>query len=418
MTATAIGEPPMDTSHLIQLAIENSTEAITAQAEVKFQEAVRANTKTIRYTPQLDVYSSEQKYNYDRAYFYNGQHVVNKGTNRIYGATLTFDLQKLFGPELGVASENLQLSRIQNNISQRNVVRVVKKTLALKLQIEAEIRDIVETLKSFQKVEGILKRQSSLGVYTDVEVHQLIEQRGFLEADLITKKTELDSVYFTFSRLINRSIDEVKALLEPTVVFPPLIFATKKELDPKIFSALSDQDMLTSLGRDYYSAKKEASSYSTLQLPALYVKTFHQNPTMPSSQSSGGYGVTEVGVTINLSGFLLRNSQKNELNAKKTKFEMLMNNNIRDYRNSISLTVNQLNQFLKQDEALRKLQGDANKTFAKSFTYYSQKRIDTLTLLDLTQKRLLASQRFHFNKLQINYLDAELEYLVGGARHD
>lgn len=51
----------------------------------------------------------------------------------------------------------------------------------------------------------------------------------------------------------------------------------------------------------------------------------------------------------------------------------------------------------------------------KSFLYYSQKRIDVLGTLDIFQKYLQATTNSLMNDLQIQMIDSELEYLVGGG---
>jgi outer membrane protein TolC len=395
---------------LVSYCLTHATDTSISESEMNYQKTVSHVAESQRWMPQIDIYSSMQTYQYDQSRIARaGGFITNSGTNPVFGASVSYDLSKLIGPETQIAKEQEEHSRLKDVISKRNIVRMVKKNYYLFVSVEQEIASLESLLHYYGKIGGLLTRQSSLGINNEIESQQYKIQKGFLESDLAAKKTELDSIFSTFTTLMNSPREMVKTTIE-RLPREKLHRAITEEKLAEIL-ARDDKEMIESLSADYSLAKAELDTFKSYPLPVVYLRTIRQNPSMPSFQ--GPSQMAEVGLSLNVTSFFTRREQKQEFEDNLNKAVSLRQKNLLDYRNSIRLTVDQMKHQLEQEKALQHLRKDLDQTLQRSFSYYTQKRMDTLTILDLAQKSLLAAQRSELSTFQIQSLDAELEYLVG-----
>ncbi|MBV6493807.1 MAG: hypothetical protein LDLANPLL_01830 [Turneriella sp.] len=407
-----VAEKIPDFPALLRYCVTHSTESSVSEADVSLQKATSSTVNIQRLVPQIDVFASFQRLNYDNLFLRNGEYVNNNGNNPTAGIGLSYDLQRLFGPESSLAEESSRHSIIQSKISRRNVVRTVKKSYLLLRHIESELELLRKISSDFDRVGNILRRQKSLGVFVDVENSQFRVQKEFLASELKAKGTEKAAVYFAFSSLMNISYAEAEQVLNSISDGPNLVFAQKENLDS--LSLTEDATMLAGLSHEYNLTKLEYESYQSYPLPTAFIRSFHQWTSIPSIPA-GPNQLTEAGVTFPISGFVTRREHKQELQEKANKSRTVMEKNILEYKNTVRLTITQLQHYMSERSGLETLRHETDKALQKSFQYYAQKRVDTLTILDLFMKSLQAARLQQFNRLHIETLDAELEYLLGGS---
>lgn len=407
-----VAEKIADFPSLLRYCVTHSTESSVSEAEVGFQKVASSSVDFQRLVPQIDVFASFQRLNYDNLFLRNGEYVNNNGNNPIAGIGLTYDLQKLFGPESLLADESARHSLIQAKISQRNVIRTVKKSYLLLRHIEAELALLRKISGDFDRIGNILRKQKSLGVFVEVESTQFRVQKEFLASELKAKETEKGAVYFAFSSLMNVSYAEAELALGSISDGPSPVYTQKDNLVS--LSLTEDAMMLAGLSHEYNLTKLEYDSYQSYPLPTAFIRSFHQWTSIPSIPA-GPNQLTEAGVTFPISGFVTRREHKQELLEKANKSRTVMEKNILEYKNTVRLTITQLQHYMSERSGLETLQRETDRALQKSFQYYAQKRIDTLTILDLFMKSLQAARLQQFNKLHIETLDAELEYLLGGT---
>lgn len=387
---------------LVVYSVQNSSDSLISEAEVKIQSTMSSIADKLKKLPQIDVYGTYQDATYyENRIPRNGTLITNSGTNRIFGASVSYDLQKLFGPENVVARGHAEHSEVLDHVSKLNIRRVARKSLALFLQIRNELKEIEENLSFMNKVQEIIARSKKMGVFNEIETGQYKIQKDFLLADRETKNHELDAVYAGIGLLMNLPVDEVKPVLNNLRID-----------DSRIDISRSNETVVQrSLGADYHLAKLELDSYQTVPLPTLFVRSFYQDPTIPSFQGKNHF--TEYGLTFNLTNLFIRSSHKAELQEKVAKTMALKRKNELDYENNVKLAEDQKKHFQNEAKFLNALKAETTSMLKKSFLYYSQRRIDILTLMDISQKNLQASQRLLLNQYHQSLIDADLEYYFG-----
>lgn len=390
------------TDDLVLYSVQNSSDSLISEAEVKIQSTMSSIAEKLKNLPQIDVFGTYQNATYfENRINKNGTLITNSGSNRIYGASVSYDLQKLFGPEGIVAKGHAEHSEILDRISKLNVKRLVRKSFALYEQLSGELKDIEESLKFMDKVRSIISKSKKLGVFNELETGQSRIQKDFLLADRETKNHELDTVYAGFGLLMNLPVDEVR----------PILDHLKTDSTNTIVTQSYESIVRLGLGADYHLAKLELDSYQTVPLPTLFVRSFYQDPTIPSFQGRNHF--TEYGLTFNVTNLFVRSSHKSELQERVAKTLAMKRKNELDYENNIKLVQDQKKHFQREAKFLMALKSETESLLKKSFLYYNQKRIDTLTLIDMSQKDLQASQRILINKYHQSLIDADLEYYLG-----
>ncbi len=400
---------------IIQLALNNSLDQKAAKAEIKYQDASLEVAQNARAIPQITATAGYQRYFYDSSWAdSSGKPVFNDGQKPAYSVTISYDLQKLFGPESKIAQQTASLSRTQEKIVERDIIRNVKKTYYSIVEIKSELDELGNLITLFAKIDRILKKQKKIGVYNEIERKQFQVQQSILSTDLQVRSSDLEAAYSQFSINLNLSVEEVKLRLDKIKNVPELSFANRKNINLNELQKFDDQQMLQNLGRDYNVSKMEYEKFNSVALPIIYIKGARELPTMPSSD--GYQSIVEVGISIPIDGFFTRPSLKSQLDVKTEKNQALFERALLDYRNQVRLNLIDLKRFKDQSGALGDTRKETKKLLDKSFVFYSQKRIDVLGTLDIFQKYLQTTRNVLVNNLQIENIDAELEYLVGGAQ--
>lgn len=411
--ATANYSPTRLTS-IIQLACEHSAIQKSSHFEVIAQEATSQLANKVRLIPKIDLSASFAQNYYDRLREDStGRLISNNGQAPLYSLTVTYDLQKLFGPESLLSKKAVQIAKVKEKIGERGLVRTVKKSYFVITEIKAEITEFEKVITQFTGIEGILTKQKRMGLYNEIERQQFKAQQSILESDLQAKRSELDNAYFQLSTSINVDVGELKMRVDMVSVKPQLQFADRLLLAPEAFANAQDNEVLQNLSLEYDLANMDYENFNSTPLPVLYARGSRTSPTMPSSD--GPQILAEVGISIPLEGFVTRSTQKSQLGAKSAKAEAVHEQALLDYRNQVRQNVLNLVRFKNQKESLEQARIDTQKLLDKAFLFYSQKRIDVLGTLDIFQKYLQASRNRLVNDLQIATTDAELEYLIGGS---
>ena len=396
---------------LIQLGLENSLDRSAARWESKIQNENEILGSRARNIPQIILTASSQKYHYDSLYETGtGNFVNNDGRRSAFGITVSYDLQKLFDADAELAKRSSRRSKIQEKISGRDVIRNIKKGYYGIVAVQSEIDELKKVITLFARIEKILKKQKGLGIYNEIERKQFQLQKSILESDLGVRSSDLEAAYFQLSLVMNVSAEDLKERVAKIKERPKLYFAPSK-ISPEKLSALSDPDILESLGGNYDLAKTEYESFHSLALPTVYVREAREMPTMPSSE--GPQTITEVGLSFPIDSFFTRSARKSQLSAKSEKAEVLFRKALLEYRDQIRLNAMNMRRYQDQASRFEATRKDAESLLDKSFLFYAQKRIDVLGTLDIFQKYLQAVRNDLNNKLQIQVTDAELEYLVG-----
>jgi outer membrane protein TolC len=395
---------------VLKTALNKSLERSAAQIETAYQESNSNAVSKSQLVPSIALSATYQKLYYDRMKDNGtGNFVSNNGQNTSYGLTISYDLQKLFGPESVLAKQSHHYAQLQEKITTRDIVRNVKKAYYNVTEIQAEVADLNKLIALFSRIEGILQKQKQLGVFNELERQQFQVQKSILNSDLQTRKADLDAAYYQLASLINTSPEELKAQIPADA---------KKEnvkpydVDSEKIAKMSDNEMIENLSREYNISKLEFEKTSSLPLPTVYVKGQRDNPVYFSSD--GPLTTAEIGIVIPIDSLFTRSSQKSQLGAKAEKNEMLMRRALYDYRNQVNLNAANLARFKSQTVSLENAQNETEKLLDKTFLYYSQKRLDVLGTLDIFQKYLQSSKNMLMNEMQIASTEAELEYLVGG----
>ena len=403
---------PTDLTSLIQLGLQNSFDQSAARLETRSQDKNEIFVSRTQNIPQVNISASLQKYHYDSLYDKGGALVNNDGQKPAYGVTVSYDLQKLLNADSALARQSLRIAKLQEKISERDTIRNIKKGYYTIIEIQSEIEELNKLIELFSRIDGILQKQRRIGVYNEIERKQFQVQQSILNSDLQTRSSDLEASYFQLSLVMNTSVEILKDRILKITKTPELRFA-KMKASPERLSNLNDQDIVSNLNGNSSLAKIEFESFHSTPLPSVYVRQAREMPTMPSSD--GYQNITEVGLSFPIDSFFTRSAQKSQLGARVEKADALFQKALLDYRNQVRLNAMNLNRYQNQSAQLENTRKETKSLLDKSFLFYSQKRLDVLGTLDIFQKYLQAARNALNNNLQIQIIDTELEYLVGGG---
>lgn len=408
--------PATSLSSLIQFGLENSLDSLAVRAETRYQQSNGKVVNQNRLIPQINLSASYQKIFYDRLRddgSGTGRLVSNNGQNTPVSLTLSYDLQKLFGPDSELVKQSIYNARLQEKIIARDIIRSIKKSYFTIIEIQTEIEELNKLIGLFERIENILQKQKKIGISNELERQQFQVQQSILDTDLQTRKSDLDAVYFQLSTVVNLDISALKDRLSLITDKTEYYIPGSAQFDSEHMAKLKDYEMLENLGRDYNIAKLEYDKFNSVPLPSFFLKGSRDSSSVLSSD--GPQTTTEIGITIPLDSLFNRPAQKSQLGAKSEKTQAIFQKALLDYRNQIRLNMINLIRFKNQTESLKQTRNQTKKLLDKSFLYYSQRRIDVLGTLDIFQKYLQAARNSLLSELQMRTTDAELEYLVGGA---
>ncbi len=403
---------PHNFHDLIQYALDNSPHTRLHSAEVDIRKAESQSIDRERIIPQLTLSASYQNWTYKRPYDTGSGLINNNGQNPTIGITLAYDLQKLFGPESDVAGKNLYYTQIDQRLAKRNLVRQLKYSFFTIKEMNSEITRMETVQKLFNKINQILEKQRKNGVNNQIDRRQFKVQQDMIQSELQSRKTDLDLEYSTLSDLTQIPIESLQNIIQNTATSPSLLYAQNENLNKKILQLQNNQDLYKSLTRDYDTSKAEYDGYTSLPLPSLFLTYSHESPTMRSAD--GPQSMTEIGLSWPIDAFFKRTQEKSVLSAKVIRNKVALDSILFKYRTEIETTAKTLHRAKEQSLTLDQTEKESKKLLDDSFHYFAQKRIDTLGTLDIFQKYLDASKAHSQNNLQIQKLDADLEYLLGG----
>lgn len=398
---------------LIEVGLEKSPDTKVSQSEEDLQKENATLARVQKFTPQLDLAASYQNFKFSQPYIGTNGPTSNDGDNPNVSLTLTYDLQKVFGPESAIAAEGLYFAKVQKKLAQRDIVRNIKKAYFAILEIDKEKDELTAMIAQFDKTDSILKRQKTLGLNNSLEVEQFNIQRNLLSSDLDGRTAEEEGLYLTLSNLTTLDVKALKGHLAVSGKEPDSLNSIPQISD---VDSYSDKTVLDSLSHDYNSAKLEYDGFVGFPLPQVFVREQRQWPTYPSSD--GPNTMDEVGVSIPLGDFLARGQTKSQLKSKALKAQSQMEKSIADYKTMLKTAITNRTLLKNQEKNLLSTEDQSKKLMDKAFKLYSQKRIDSLGTLDIFQKYLQASRAVLANHLLIQNAEADLEYLSGGPGHE
>ena len=331
----AASAPSIETlDTLVQFALEHSHDLAASEADIRFQERNRRAVIEATRIPQIDVSASYQSFSYDRPYqIASGGTTTNDGHNPAITITVTYDLQKLFGPESDLAKQAEVLAKVQAKIVQRGVVRNVKKSYFAAVSLRDECEELRKQIDLFARIDSILRKQSSLGVYNSLERQQFQIQQGLLDADLNTKLNELDAAYAGLSLATHLEVEDVRHRVDLITGSQKLRYANNAHLDDSAVAKASDKELLRSMGLDFEAAELEAERFHSIAFPSVYVRGGRSWPTMLSSDGPQTYA--EAGLTYPLNSLFTRSEQKAALLAKAERGRALLDKAIFEYHNHV-----------------------------------------------------------------------------------
>lgn len=413
-TAFSYGsEDPSRFSSLLQYGLEKSPDSKSSQLETRHQEAGVRATSRLRSLPQISLSASYQTLKYDRLKDDGtGKFVSNDGNNTSFGISVSYDLQKLFGPEGALAALALDQAKIQEKIAKRDLVRTIKKSFFLISMIKSDISEINKVIANFSKIDAILQKQKNIGVNNEIERQQFNIQQSLFNNDLQTRQSDLDAAYSQLSTILDMPAMEIQNKIDKIKDRPQLVFSNRTITNASELTKLENKEIINNLGKDYNLSKLEYEKFSSTAMPTVFARVGRDSPTMFSSD--GPQNITEIGISIPIDGFFTRSDQKAQLSARADRNRVQFEKSMSDYKNQIKLNFSNLARFKNQASALDQTLNETKKLMDKSFLYYSQKRLDVLGVMDVLQKYIQTSRNHLVNEWQIQSIDADLEYLVGG----
>lgn len=399
-------------TELTELALKKSTDLRAAQSEAEAQSLTAKVVSRGRVVPQVTVGASRASVTFDRKVDAgSGQFVSNDGEVNSLNVTLSYDLQRLFGPEANIAQISAKNAESLREVVRRAVVRDVKKAFWSVIALRQELASFRALLDRFSKVGGVLERERSIGVDTSLEQSQFRLQRDLVESELEARTTDLDSAYANMALLLGENLKATEARFS---IDPNL-----KPEEPRSFSGISPEELmndgdpviLKSLAFDSELARREADGFVRAPLPGIYLRGSRDNTTIYSGD--GPQSSIEVGLALPLEAFATRGAQKAALQAKAIKADALKERALLEYQNQIRIQANLLRRVSFQRSALIEAESKSQKLLDRSFRFYAQRRIDAVGATDIFQKHLQAVRNVLLNSLQIRTSEAELEYLLG-----
>jgi outer membrane protein TolC len=413
VTGSADAEPKGGLQELIAFGLARSHDISAVKSETKFQEATEEFVHRKRVIPQIGISAGYQQLSYDNLKDDGtGRLISNNGRNSSLSITASYDLQTLFNADSILARQSTHFSKVREEIAKRETVRNIKKLYFEVLETQLELLEFNKLINLFGRIDDILKRQTKVGIFNEIERRQFQAQRSILQYDLQSRSADLDAIYLQLSTVINADVATTKMLAGNVSEVVALRFATS-DVEPERLSQLNDQLILENFGRDLKQSKLEFEKFNSVPLPVLYVKASRDLPTRPASD--GPQTVAEIGLTIPIDGLFTRSSQRSMLSVRSAVNQTLFDRNILEYRNQIRKSALNLNRSKSQAAELERTRIEMTKLLDRTFLFYSQKRLDVLGTLDIFSKYLQAARNFYQNELQLKSSDADLEYLVGGA---
>lgn len=401
-------------SQFLDYGLERSLDVKASQLDVEYQSEAEKLAKENQLIPQISVSASYQKFIYDHLHDSgNGTLESNDGQNRSIGLILSYDLQKLFGPEASIAKEVKEFASLQSKLVTRDLIRNIKKSYFQISEMQSEIKELSSLITLFSKIDHGLQKQKKMGVYNELERREFAVQKSILINETEVRQGDLDAAYYQLSNLMNADVSDVKRrAIEVSDNFKSR-FTDLVMSDPQKVMSLHDQTIFENIRRDLRLSRLEYESFVDFPLPIVFFKQSRDLPTMPSGD--GPQYLTEVGVSFQIDSFFTRSTQKSQLGAKLRRSEFAVAKANREYENQVRLNVAHIVRFKSQERSLQQVRNETKNLLDKSFMFYSQKRLDVLGTLDIFQKYLQAVRNDLNNNLQIKNADADLEYLLGGV---
>ena len=398
---------------LIDESLKTASEAKAAEADSKYHDDLKASTKLNQLLPNFDLSASMQRHTYDRPYTSNGVQTSNDGQNPTVGLSVSYDLQKFFGPDSALANQGAFYASVQKKLTKRSIVRSLKVGIFKIKEIDSEIVALNEQIRLFSKLDEILHKQKKLGVFNDLESRQFEIQKGLLNSDLQDRIQSQEEIFYALSNLTHLSISNLKDRISKINSMPTLRFASLQSTSKDSFKSLEDKTIVENLSQDYNLAKLEFDKHTRLALPTVFIRVLREWPTMASSD--GPQQTAELGLTIPLSGFFTRSTEEHSLQSSLEKQHILLEKNLYEYKNLVSATLDHLERAQSETKMLSEIKIQSQKLVDKSVLFFSQKRTDVIGTMDIYQKHLQSTRLVLMNDLVIRTLDAELEYLIGDA---
>jgi outer membrane protein TolC len=399
---------------IIDYGLSHSSDVLASKAETQIQQSLSEETRRGSNWPKTDFGASFQSRTYERPFLLGGEPRSNNGSNPIFGLTVAYDLQKILGSQIALTTERVRYAKIQEIITRRDTVRSIKKAYFTIQAIESNIAVMKKIIGLFDRINNILEKQRSLGVKIDIERRQFNVQKNLLAADLSSVELDEDAAYNMLSSASRLPLAEARARIGQNQTAPKLRYASRSDLDPKLVDSLSDGAILESLGRDYTLARIEKEKFVKPLWPVVYGKISHEAPTMLSAD--GPQTILEVGISIPIDTLYTKNLEKSRLLSQEQKAQALFEKSVQDYRNNVRFSIESLQKLKAKSMFFGKTRDEAKELLENSFLYYAQKRIDVIATLDIFQKYLQSERQVLANDLQIQSLDADLEYLIGSER--
>ncbi len=400
-------------SKLIEDSLKTAAEGKVADADSKFRDVLKSSAKLNQFLPNFDLSASLQQHSYDRPYNSNGVQTSNDGRNPTIGLIVSYDLQKIFGPESALAEQGAYYSGIQKKLTKRSIVRSLKIGIFRIKELDSEMISLNEQIHFFSKLDDILRKQKRLGIFNDLESRQFQIQKGLLNSDLRGRTQDQEDIYYALSNLTHLSTINLKERISKINSLPQMRFAKSEMSKRDSFKSLEDKVIIENLSQDYNLAKLEFDKHTRLSMPIVFIRVLREWPTMASSD--GPQQTSEIGLTIPISNFFTRANEEHSLRSALDKQHILLEKNIYEYKNLVQSTFEHLERVQDESQNLFEVKNQSQKLVDKSFLFFSQKRTDVIGTMDIYQKHLQSTRLVLLNELAIRTLDAELEYLIGDA---
>lgn len=409
---------------LIEKSLQNAPDSAIADAEVSLQNVSRNHLNFNKYIPAIDIYGNQwyvRQQEQLRPNFRTGlgsgeQFTNNNGVVKNIGVQLTFDLQKMFGPESAIAGEHAYYSEIQKKLARRNIIKVVKNYYISLYFLQQSKNNLIELEKYLNSLKTLTHGMKASGIFVGVEENIIRTEFGYLQNELINNKHQEEILISGLAMLTKLSMDEIKQMVfsintsDITEVFP----VKTVNLSLESFLKSSDHEILFSLGRDYNILKSEYDNYSRIPLPIVFVRRFNQYNTVQTSWGSNHSA--EFGFIFPVTGFLHKDSHKSELEEKMNGAHELLKKNILAYRSSIRISASHLLDLKAENMRLEKDRTDSGIFLKKGISLFRQKRLDMAGVIDSVKKYMEISRLLFYQKETIYKLETELEYLTGGFK--
>lgn len=397
-----------------ELCLKNAKDLAVAEKDRDLQIENFKSLQRSKYIPHADLSFLYQKNYYDRLKDDGtGRLISNNGDNPGQSLTLSYDTQNFFSPDTALAQKRLNNSETTISLTKDQLYSKIQAQYFNIKEIEYELKEYDHIFALLEKITGIIKRQALLGVNNDLEAKQFDLLKNSISSDYAARKLDLENSYLDFSSFTGLQVADLKKLVfriqsatEPQIPESPDAFSTATPIS--LSTAL-----LKNIQQDAILKKYELEHTTVFPAPSVYFKISRDSPTMFSAD--GPQTSAEIGVTIPLDSYFLKNQQKSQLAADYRKSQLISEQNQNFVENQAQAKVAQLKNLIAQHESLLKAENLSESLLDKSFSYYSQKKIDPLGAADIFTKYLQAKKNRFSNEAQILTLSAELQYLKSGG---